>query len=161
MHLFTLSYVSGQTSDVKTLVEGIQKKMGFAIDEGGKIERQWLDTCGPKPGCPFYEWLYQKLKDGSVRKVPAKLGPAHRKKLRVDCGLPNDRYEMTYIEVANVTDERYIVSEDIHFYEPRLKYAAEAAKARAKSERRGRVWRYLANLGITVGTVSQASAEIL
>lgn len=160
MQSFAKSYLRGEPSDPKTLVERIEEGPGFAIDEAGKIERQWLDTCGPKPGAPFFEWFYQGLKDGSIRKVNARLELGHKRRLPNDCGFPNDRFEMTYIEVANVTAQRYIVSEDIHFFEPRLKEAPECAKSAAKARRQGRVCRYLRRLGITVGTVAHALGEL-
>lgn len=160
MHGFTKSYVHDEASQARELVEKIESGLGFAIDMNGKIEQQWLDTCGNRPGKPFFEWFYQRLKEGKIRKLPAKLDQQHKKRLRIDCGFPRDRYEMTYIEVANVTRRRYIVSEDMHFFEPQLKDADESTKAAIKSSRQGRVSRYLTTLGITVGTIALALEEL-
>lgn len=160
MALFSQSTIRGQTSNVTLLVDKIKAGPKFAIDTGGKIQHQWLETCGPRRGQPFYEWFVQGLKDGYIRTVTAALGRHHLKYLEGKCGFPNDRFESTYIAVANVTEQRYVVTEDIHFYEPRHKYAGAATKTAAKLKRDGRVCRYLSKLNISVGTVDRALEEL-
>jgi hypothetical protein len=80
---------------------------------------------------------------------------------RIGCGFPNDQFEYTYIGVANSTKTRYIVSVDMHFFEPKDKKAGEKAKYRSRDERRGKVCRYLREkMKIRVGTIGHAAAEL-
>lgn len=159
---FSKNFIWNETSDTRMLVEAIIKGPGFAIDEGGKIRQQWLDTCcGNRKQSPFWEWFFQGLKEGYIKKVAADLKVQHKKFLRTKCGFPDDRYELTYIEVANLTSTRYVISEDIHFFEPKLKRAKATVKLKAKQSRKGCVCRYLhRTIDIMVGTVNQALQEI-
>lgn len=82
--------------------------------------------------------------------------------LRIDCGFPSDPFEFTYIEVASSTEERYIVSEDMHFYEPSLKKASSKKKRAIMTKRQGCVSKYLlGELDILVALRDIASAEIV
>ncbi len=157
---FTFNYIREEVCPARSLVEKIERTSGFAIDRGGKLRQQWLDTCGNRSGSPFFEWFFQKVKEGVIREVDATLHHHRKKALWNDCGLPRDRYEITYIEVANVTDERYLVSEDIRFFDPTLKLADEDAKTYAKTNRRGRVCQYLKTMDICVGTVDHALDQL-
>ena len=166
MHQFAQSFrpekaAEPEITEAKALIHKIRATLGFAIDGGGKIQHQWLNTCGSRPGTNFYEWFYQALKDGKVRLVAAALAEGEKKRLRIDHGFPDDQFEYTYIAVANVTKTRYIVSNDMHFYEPACKDANDKAKARARTERKGCACRYLKHkLRITVGTVQHAAVEL-
>ena len=146
--------------EARQLVDRIRSTIGFAIDDGRKIETQWLNTCGSKSGI-FREWYVQSIKDGKIKQVVPALSEQHKKKLRIDCGFPNDQFECTYIAVANSTSVRYIVSEDMHFFEPKHKKANEKAKYRSREERKGSVCRYLREkMKIRVGTIDHAAVEL-
>ena len=159
MALFSKSRILEEVSSARTLIERSKEPGSFAIDSGGKIENQWLTTCGSKPGSPFYEWFYQRLKEGVIRPLSGTLHKDDKKHLRIDCGFPNDRFEITYVEVANVSKTRYVVTEDIHFFEPSLKCDSESKKSKAKETRAGRVCVYLRKLNIRVGTIEHALVE--
>jgi hypothetical protein len=101
-----------------------------------------------------------QLKKGVVKKVAAELDKTHKKKLQNECGMPMKR-EIIYVAVAAVTDKRFIVTEDIDFWEPSAKKKDSAAKQKIKNSGKGAVCRYLAkNLQITVATPSIALAEL-
>jgi hypothetical protein len=159
MALFTRSRVREEDSPARMLVERGREPGSFAIDSAGKMENQWLTTCGNKPGSAFYEWFYQRLKEGVIRPLSADMPKEDKKHLRVERGFPNDRFELTYVAVAYVSRCRYIVTEDIHFFDPALKAAGEETKSKAKNNRTGCVCKYLRKLNVTVGTVAQALAE--
>jgi hypothetical protein len=165
MALFAKSFLPAEgeanVPEAKQLIERIRSTIGFAIDSGRKIENQWLNTCGPKSGAVFREWYVQSIKDGKIKQVVPTLSEQHKKKLRIDCGFPNDQFEYTYIGVANSTKVRYIVSVDMHFFEPKHKKADEKAKCRSRDERKGSVCKYLVEkMQIRVGTIGHAAAEL-
>jgi hypothetical protein len=157
MNLFNQSLIKKEATGARTLVERIESTHGFVIDEGGQIEHQWLETCDK---AYFGTWLVEGLKGGRIRKVVAVLEKQHRKKLRIDCGMPTKRAELTYVAVANSVDNlKYIVTEDIDFWEPSAKKADETRKQAIKTARSGCVSKYLQTLGIAVGTVAQGLSE--
>ena len=165
MALFAKSFLPNKADtdvlEVKEVVGKIRSTVGFVIDSGGKIQHQWSATCGWKTGNPFREWFVQSLKDGKIRPVVALLPEENRKKLRVDYGFPSDQFEETYIGVANATATRYIMTGDMHFFEPKHRDADEKAKSRSRDTREGAVCRYLLNqMKIRVGTVAHAKQEL-
>src|SRR5438552_1114140 len=98
MNQFSRSLVRNENTDARTLVEMIDATHGFVIDEGGKIKHQWLETCDQTY---FGPWFIEGVKGGRIRKVVASLAKRHQKKLQLDCGMPIQRAEITYVAVAN------------------------------------------------------------
>ncbi|MBI1956741.1 MAG: hypothetical protein HYS38_10135 [Acidobacteria bacterium] len=142
----------------KLLVDGIADSLGFAVDEGRKIEQQWLTTC---QGLFLQEWFISQLYHGHIRAVRPTIQEQHKKKLHLKLGFPPSGYDRVYIGVANVTQTRYIVSGDMDFYDPKLKQANENAKSRARDARCGAVCQYLKNkMKIAVGTITHALGEL-
>jgi hypothetical protein len=166
MALFAKSFLptlaaETKVAEAKQLVDKIHLTIGFALDSGGKIEHQWSTTCGWKAGNPFREWFVQALKQGRIQLVVPAFPEQHKKKLRIDLGFPDDRFEQTYIGVANVTTIRYIVTEDMHFFEPKHKDADEQTKRRSRDERQGSVCRFLRrHMNIRVGMPAHAWQEL-
>lgn len=157
MAAFTKSLIHDTTSDERSIVERIRTNHGFVVDEQGQMQNQWFETCGL---LLFGEWFIQQLREGTVRKVFAKLDQVHKKRLRNDCRMPPKR-EMFYVSVAAVTQKRYIVTEDIDFWEPTAKLLDQATKAKIRSRRAGRVCKYLKKeCKITVATSLMALAEL-
>lgn len=158
MHAFTKSLIKNDAAEERQLVEMLTQTHGFAIDTTGKMENQWLETCGRNV---FGEWLIQGLKNGTIRKVEADLPEDHRKKLQQSCGMPIKR-EIMYVAVANATVLRYIVTNDIDFWDPKSKKQGKAERhQKIKQERLGAVCKYLArSMTITVGTPGMALAEL-
>ena len=158
MHAFTKSLINKTDTHDKQLIEKLEKSHGFVIDTAGKMQHQWLETCGHMV---FGEWLVQGLKGGIIRPVQADLPNNHKKKLQQDCGMPVKR-EIMYVAVANATALRYIVTNDIDFWDPKSKKQGKADQHdKIKRERRGAVCNYLAkSLKIYVGTTTMALAEL-
>ena len=157
MHGFTHSLIKDVASAERQIVEHITAQHSFAIDDTGKIEHQWLETCGKSV---FGEWFYSQLQKGVVKKVASKLDASHKKKLQNECGMPM-RGEIIYVAVAAVTDNRLIVTEDIDFWEPSAKLKSNEIKQKIKISGKGSVCKYLAkHLQITVATSSMALAKL-
>jgi len=158
MNLFSESLIRGEITDTRTLVEKIKLSHGFAIDVGGKVQHQWLETCDKTY---FSEWFFQGLKAGWIRPVSARIEKADEKQLKIGCGMPSARHELAYIAVANVVPPpRYVVTDDIDFWEPKAKDADEKRKHEIKVKRKGCVCQHLRKMKIVVGTVTQALAEL-
>jgi len=158
MNLFSESLIRDEVTDTRTLVEKIKSGHGFAIDVGGKLQHQWLETCDKTY---FSQWFVEGLKGGWIRQVAAKIEKADEKKLKISCGMPSARHEFAYVAVANVvTPPKYIVTDDIDFWEPKEKGADEKRKQETKAKRKGCVCQHLRKMKIVVGTVPQALAEL-
>jgi hypothetical protein len=158
MNLFSRSLIRQEETNARTIVERIESTHGFAIDAGGKIKHQWLETCDK---VYFGTWFVEALKAGRIREVVAKLPRQHEKHLRIRCGMPTGRAELTYVAVSNaVVLPRHIVTEDIDFWEPSAKAADEKTKQDFKNGRTGCVCRYLRLIGVTVATIQQALGEL-
>src|SRR5258708_790340 len=158
MNVFSQNLIRNEIADTRTLIEWIETTRGFAIDAGGKIKHQWLITCDKTF---FGTWFIEGLKAGRIRQVVAKLDERHSRHLRINCGMPTAGFELTYVAVANVVDGlKYIVTDDIDFWEPSAKKKNEKTKQAIKAGRTGCVYKYTRSIGIAVGTVSQALAEV-
>lgn len=155
MNSFSGSLIAKVNSPARSLVERIQSTYGFVIDAGGKVQQQWLATCDQ---VYFRQWFSDALKLGTIRLVAAKLPQQHAKHLRITCGMPTK--DFPFVTVANAAQPHYVVSEDIDFWEPTYKQCDEETKARTKANRQGCVCRYLKRIGVTVGTVNQASGDL-
>jgi len=56
---------------------------------------------------------------------------------------------------------KYILTNDIHFFEPKLKNASQNAKKRAKNQRKGNLCKFLKNdLGIIVGLPNHCKNDL-
>jgi hypothetical protein len=143
----------------REIVNLIDRSVGFALDAGQKMERQWLDTCGSSRSSLFFEWYYARL-NKSIRYVECVRDDSLRKRLFIECGFPRRKFEIVYVEVAAATNERYIVTNDIDFWNPKLKTAEAKTKEACKRERTGCVYKLLRRAGMTVGTTEQALAEL-
>lgn len=157
MQGFTRSRIIETASDDRTVVELIAESHSFAIDVGGKMQNQWLETCG---ATYFGEWFFQNLREGVIKPVAAKLHESHKKKLAIECGMPQKR-EIFYVAVAVVTQKRYIVTRDMDFWEPKDKESDSGTREKIQLSRKGCVCRYLRKtLGVTVATPSMARQEL-
>ncbi len=155
---FNDDFLADFESASRILVEKIVASRGFVVDEGGKIKHEWLETC---QGPFLKEWYFQQIKVGVIRFVRPAIGNRHKKALIQGHGFPRRGFDLAYVAVANVTEVRYIVTEDMDFFDPSLKPADAATKLRAKKKRNGPVCSYLRKtLRITVGTVAHALSEL-
>ncbi len=142
----------------KQLIDAAICHYGIVVDEGKKIEQEWLTTC---QGPFFREWYVKQIYDRRIKTVRPVLHEHHKKRLR-EFGLTQDPFDPVYIAVANTTSLRYIVSGDMHFFDPKLKCADAKSKYRARESRKGALCCFLRNeLRITVGTITHAYAELV
>jgi hypothetical protein len=158
MKMFSHDFLAERDSESRQLIEKALHRHGLVIDIGGKIQHEWLATCG---GLFFKEWFIQQMKLGLIRQVKPKIEVQHKKKLVIGHGMPTDGYDLVYVAVSNVTVTRYIVTEDIDFFDPALKLADRNTKDKAKEKRNGPICKYLRNaMGIRVGLPTHAIAEL-
>ena len=121
---------------------------------------EWECVCAAEV---FRDWLADQMKTGGLKKVAGKkLDRGVVRKMRVDCGFPCRSRDIEYIKCANATTStRYIVSEDMDFYDPTLKQADAKMKGWARDDRQGRFCRFLLDrLGIRVGTIAHCKADL-
>ena len=155
---FNDDYARNVDSTERVLIERIARTIGFVVDVGGKIKHQWFDLCR---SVFLQEWYVANLYHGVIREVSPKNDARHRKKLVNDLGFPAKGFDLDYIFVANAGTTRYILTEDMDFFDPSLKLADDKAKMRAKHERKGAVCRYLSKeMDICVGTASHAYEDL-
>lgn len=143
--------------DVLELVEGILRCVGVALTE--KLEYEWKSTCR---GQAFIEWLTDELKKGRIVLVDRKVLPSNIMKVIYQrFGFPRKGGDKEVLFCANGTQRRYILSEDIHFYDPKAKEASIQHKKRVKDFRQGALCRYLRReLGITVGALCHCKDDL-
>jgi len=134
-----------ETGDIYDLIEKILKNCSIAITE--LIEQEWYNTCGSQL---FDVWFTDNMRDGYIQYVEPYLNPHILKKIRNKFGLPGRDKEL--IKAANVTTYKYILTNDIHLFDPKKKTASIKEKERIKKGRKGGLCQFLRKeLKITVG----------
>jgi hypothetical protein len=157
MKNFTSDYLAEQDSPSRLLVEKVLQNQGLVIDVHGKIQQEWFSTCG---NMFFKAWFVEQVKLGLIRQVKPRIELHHKKHLTIKHGMPKG-YDLVYVGVSNVTATRYIVTEDIDFFDPCLKKANQATKGTAKEKRDGAVCKYLrTEMKIRVGVAAHALNEL-
>jgi hypothetical protein len=140
------------------LVEKVTIDHGLVIDYGGKIQHEWFSQC---PDALFREWFAQNLKLGRIRIVKPLIPEEHRRALFIKLGFPRRGFDIVYVGVANVTQKKYIISEDLDFFDPKHKRSDHETRERIKRERDCAVCAYLKKkMNITVGTPQQAMNDL-
>lgn len=134
--------------EVLELVEKVLRCVGVALTD--KLEYEWKSTC---PGPIFDAWLTDEVKEGRVLYVNRKPLPRNVMKIiHHKFGLPRGRGDREVLFCANGTQMKYILSEDLHFFDPKAKETSRQHRRRVKDRRLGVFCRYLKReLGITVG----------
>lgn len=137
------------------IVIKIIEKYGIASTK--KVDQEWENVCG----CDFFNgWLAQLHEKGAITYVNADLNPHARKTICNKYGCSDNR-DIEYIKIANVTDTKYIVSNDIHLYEPSAKRFDSKAQERIKLSRSGNLCKYLKKeLKIRVGLLQHCSSDL-
>jgi len=94
--------------------------------------------------------------------VKASLAEEHKRALVLGLGFPKRGYDIAYVGAANATQKKYIVTEDIDFFDPTHKKSSHEKKEKIRQARDCGVCLYLRRkLQITIGTPLQATRELL
>lgn len=155
MQQFTESVILSQSRNVQGLIEYIAEQHSFAMDLGGKMQHQWIETCGKDV---FGELLFQWLREGRIEYYSGKLHKKHKKHLMIKCGFPfTVRHEGVYICIAAEAFPHILVGGDLHFWEPKEKGCSSERRCELMEGSKGSVCKYLrTELEIQVVTVEQA-----
>jgi hypothetical protein len=159
MKKFNQDLLAAEQSLSGILVAQLLQRYGLVVDLTGKVQHEWFSQC---PNALFKEWFVQNMKLGLIRMVKPSIPEQHKRELVIGLGFPRRGYDLVYVAVANVTERKYIVTEDLDFFDPTQKGADHETKERIKRERKCAVCAYLRKqMNIVVGTPQQASAELL
>lgn len=132
--------------DLYDTINWILVNRGIATSD--LIIAEWTATCRNDV---LKSWITDNLKLGKIKYVNPELDHSIVKKLSLKYGLPKSR-DVEHIKCANVTSTKYILTNDIHFFDPKLHSASQKAKKHAKNERKGQLCIFLRKqLGIIVG----------
>lgn len=150
--------LAAESGVIYDLVTTISHKLGIVIDEGDKILYEWeagsSDTL-------ISDWATDEMKNGRIKKVRGAIDSAVKRRIHNHYGLPRTGYDIEYIKCANVTELKYILTCDIHFFDPKEKQASHARKHRIKAQRIGRLCRYLKReLSIVVGMPDHCEEDL-
>lgn len=106
----------------------------IVFDDEGHIKQQYIDARKGFGEQLFNVFFEEAVLSGTVKIVSSASDQKIRNSL-IASGLP--RKELHYFYAAHASSASYIVSEDIDFFDPKLKTAKEPAKTRAKTSRKG------------------------
>jgi len=126
-----------------------------------QIENHWRSKFSANRDHVFWKWYMNQVLNKAIHNIPPKnLSSSVKKKIRDDYGL-SDPTVMEYIKCAYATNEpRYILAEDMYFYDPRERRAASATQIEIKESRQGRLCKYLEEqLHIRVGTPADCKSH--
>lgn len=106
----------------------------IVLDEDGVIKHQY---CAARRG--FGERLFDQIFEAYALRGKIRISPCGRdskltRSLR-EIGVPKG--EHAYFHAANNCEAKFLVSEDIDFFDPKLKKAETGAKKKAKQRRNG------------------------
>jgi len=134
--------------DLYVLINWILDNCGVVFTD--LIYHEWISTCN---NFVIKEWIADGLKLGKIRYTNPQLDRAIIKKLHINFGLPKKSRDIEYIRCANVTLTKYILTNDIDLFDPKLKNDTSKAKKNAKNNRSSKLCRFLLKeLKIRVGT---------
>jgi hypothetical protein len=137
------------------LMEIITQSYFIAIDEGDRIEMQWQQTCNCEL---FKDWITEQFKNGKIRKKRGVRNQSIRNSLITKYGFPFN--DLIYIWVALDTVKKYIITEDVHFFDPKKKKSSSKTISDLKKNSKGNVLKYLRGEGITVACIENAYNDL-
>jgi rRNA-processing protein FCF1 len=137
-----------ESGNIYNIIEEILGKYGLAISD--LIEYEWKALTG---NLVFNIWFEDQIKSEKIKYVENTQNHPHiQKEIFNRFGLDRRERDIEYIEAANNTVEKYILTEDNHFYDPKKKKASSIEKERIKKQRIGALCRFMnRELNITVG----------
>jgi rRNA-processing protein FCF1 len=139
----------GEYEDYFNLIEMIIENKGIVFTRFTKAE--WEQTNGHQR---IKTWLTKLYREKPLRieelEEFTKIENRYKNHLKNTLGFPND--DRCFIDCAYNTNEKYIFTNDIDFFNPKEKDSDETRKLRIKNNRNSPVCKYLREkLHITVG----------
>ena len=136
--------------EISKLINDLLTFCGLGVSD--VIESEWKSTTGNQ----FFKiWFEDQLKINRIRFVDKKikLNSAEKKRIHNYYGLPREKSnDIEYIKCSLNTLQKYILTYDIHFFDPKKKMSSAKTKKKIKEERTGVFCRYLSKKhGITIG----------
>jgi hypothetical protein len=143
------------------LIEFIIDCCGLAIND--RVELEWRNTTGDEF---FNIWFVDCILAQRIKYVTDsnKLTTHQKNKIHNDYGLPrgNKSKDIAYIKCNINTEIRYILTEDIDFYDPKRKKESPKAKFEARNQRRGALCKFLKKkFQITVGLPEHCYEDLM
>ena len=133
----------------------IDESYEIAIDDGDKIETEWRQTCN----CNFFnDWITERLKNGTIKVLGGKIDSSLKRILLTQLGF--HRKDLIYIWIALETQKKYIISEDMHFYDPKKMSCTSAKQKAIKQCSGGKVANLLKRNGVVVSCIERASSDL-
>jgi len=139
------------SNDLTILINEITLKIGIVLDD--IIEQEWRNTAGNQI---FEIWFSQCIAENQIKYIERSIVEIqYLKKLVTKYGFPKKKSrDIHYIKCANCTDVRYILTDDIDFYDPKHKESSYKVKEMIKTNRNGQLNNYLRRkLRIIVGRI--------
>lgn len=141
------------------LICWITNNCGIATSD--LLETHWRNKF--KDGDFFWTWYGSQIINKAVHPIKrvTDLDPSIKRKIRVDFKLPDDTFVMGCIKCAHTTQApKYILADDIYFYEPSAKGTTVSNQQRIMENRTGQLCRYLERaIHIRVGTAGDCASH--
>lgn len=142
------------------LIYWIIQNCGIAISP--LIEKHWKTKCSEKDQF-FWTWYGVQITNHAVHPIKkiTNIAPDIKKKIHNDYKLPFDPFVIECIKCACSTSApRYILADDIYFYEPTAKRLAVKNQQDIMNKRSGKLGRYIEKtLNIRIGTAEDFKAH--
>ena len=131
--LFQEERVSGNIGEAVAAIEDIVRHNCIALDPGRHCLQEWIE--GAEGTFPFLlvDWVDQMIVSGRIKYFDLH-GNTIRKHL-LQIGLPQKDHK--WVRLAIGCKGKKIVTEDIDFFDPKLKTAKNHQKAKAKQTQSG------------------------
>lgn len=129
-----------QKGEIVKVIKKILPFCGLAITD--LIENQWRNTTGNQF---FNIWFDENLKNNRIKYITEdiKLSKTERQIIHNKYGLPKNGRDIEYIKCSLNTTHKYILTYDIHFFDPKQKMASVKTKNKIKNARSGALCKYL------------------
>jgi len=133
--------------------------LNCGISTSEYIEDHWKTHCAERYR-EFWSWYDEQVLNRTIRVIPNehlnKINGTTFKKISQNHKLPKDCFIKAYLDCVNSTsDPRYILADDMYFYDPPAKRLQSEKQIKIREDRTGMLCRYFEkNLKIRVGTPS-------
>lgn len=153
MAQFAQGFTDSSFNDCHDLVGRILTSYGIVVDYNHFIINQWLCAAAESHAPEMFQhWVYRHLHRNNICMVSGSVRSEHRTTMEHH-GFRWDK-DGCYVECANVTHRRYILTEDPDFYDPQ-------GEREAVRRREGPIATFLEQvLRITVGALCHCNADL-